>query len=135
MEANDIPVDKAVRMNVKVREAKRELSQRFKEEEEALNEDLDQLDAIIQQHLVNSGSKSGTTMDGHQFYRQERRRYTTTDWSALNKVIMEHGVPELLEKRIHQGNMRQFLEDNPEVLPAGLRCDSQYTVTVRRAKK
>ena len=46
MEANDIPVDKAVRMYVKVREAKRELSQRFKEEEEALNEDLDQLDAI-----------------------------------------------------------------------------------------
>ena len=74
-------------------------------------------------------------MDGHQFYRQERRRYTTTDWSALNKVIMEHAVPELLEKRIHQGNMRQFLEDNPEIVPAGLRCDSQYTVTVRRAKK
>ena len=32
MEANDIPVDKAVRMYVKVREAKRELSQRYKEE-------------------------------------------------------------------------------------------------------
>ena len=52
MEANDIPVDKAVRMYVKVREAKRELSQRFKEEEEALNEDLDQLDAVSYTHLT-----------------------------------------------------------------------------------
>lgn len=131
----DIPVDKAVRMYLKVREAKRELAQQFKEDEEVLNEDLDKLDDIIQNHLVNSGSKSGTTVDGHQFYRQERRRYTTSDWAALNKVIMEHEVPDLLEKRIHQGNMKQFLAENPDVLPAGLRCDSEFTVTVRRAKK
>ncbi len=133
--SDDIPVDKAVRMYLKVREAKRELSQRYKEDEEALNEDLDKLDAILQEHLVASGNKSATTIDGHQYYRQERRRYTTSDWAALNKVIMEHEVPELLEKRIHQGNMKQFLIENPDVLPAGLRCDAEFTVTVRRSKK
>jgi len=39
-----------------------------------------------------------------------------------------------MEKRIHQGNMRLFLEENPDLLPPGLNVDSEYTVTVRRKK-
>ena len=135
MDNNDIPVDKLVRMYLKVREAKQELSRQYKEEESVLNEDLDRLDALLQSHLESNNQKSVTTIDGHQFYRQLRSKYATSDWAALNKVVLEHEVPELFEKRIHQGNMKQFLTENPDVLPAGLRCDSEYTVTVRRSKK
>jgi hypothetical protein len=45
---------------------------------------------------------------------------------------MENEAVDLLEKRIHQGNMRQFLEENRDLLPPGLNVDSEYTVTVRR---
>jgi hypothetical protein len=48
--------------------------------------------------------------------------------------MLEWEAPDLLEKRIHQSNMKQFLEDNPGTLPAGLNMDSQYTITVRRSK-
>ena len=50
----------------------------------------------------------------------------------MHKFILEHKVPELLEKRVAQGNMKAFLEENPDLLPAGLNIDSEYTVTVRR---
>jgi hypothetical protein len=50
----------------------------------------------------------------------------------MGKFIVEHKVPELLEKRIQQTNMKQFLEEHPELLPPGLNVDSEYTVTVRR---
>ena len=50
---------------------------------------------------------------------------------VLNKFILENEVPELLEKRIHQGNIKQFLEDNPALLPAGLNCEMN-TVTVQK---
>jgi len=43
-------------------------------------------------------------------------------------------VPELLERRIHQTNIKQFLEENPDLLPAGLNVDSAYSITVRRSK-
>jgi len=48
--------------------------------------------------------------------------------------MLENQAPELLEKRIHQSNMKQFLEENPDLLPAGLNVDSEYTITVRRSK-
>jgi hypothetical protein len=50
----------------------------------------------------------------------------------MGKFIVENGAPELLEKRLHQGNMKQFLEEHPELLPPGLNVDSEYTVTVRK---
>jgi hypothetical protein len=48
--------------------------------------------------------------------------------------MIENNGPELLEKRIQQTHMKEFLEENPDVLPAGLNVDSQYTITVRRSK-
>ena len=50
----------------------------------------------------------------------------------LDKFILKHEIPDLLDKRINQGNMRQFLEENPEQLPPGLNVDREYAVTVRR---
>jgi len=38
----------------------------------------------------------------------------------------------LFERRISQLNMQQFLEENPDLLPAGLNVDSKYTVSIRR---
>jgi hypothetical protein len=52
----------------------------------------------------------------------------------MGKFILEHGVPELLEKRIQQTNMRVFLEENPDLLPPGLNSNMEYSVTIKRSK-
>ena len=39
---------------------------------------------------------------------------------------------ELLEKRIHQSNMKEFMEQHPELHPPGLNVDSEYEITIRR---
>jgi hypothetical protein len=46
--------------------------------------------------------------------------------------IEEHAVPFLLEKRIHNGNMKEFLEDNPDVLPIGLQAERKFIIQVRK---
>jgi hypothetical protein len=46
--------------------------------------------------------------------------------------IKEHDAPQLLEQRLHQGNLKTFLEENPEQLPPGLNADSRYAITVRK---
>ncbi len=44
------------------------------------------------------------------------------------------GVPDLLEQRLCQSKMQAFLDDHPELLPAGLNADSKYTITVYKAR-
>jgi hypothetical protein len=64
--------------------------------------------------------------------RRVQTRYWTTDWEQMNNFIVEHQAVHLLEKRIHNGNMKQFLEDNPDVLPIGLQIDNKYIIQVRK---
>jgi hypothetical protein len=52
----------------------------------------------------------------------------------MHKFILEHGVPDLLEKRLQQTNMRAFLEEHPDMLPPGLNANSEYSVTIKRSK-
>jgi len=66
------------------------------------------------------------------FYRSVKTRYWTSDWESMHKFILEHDVPEFFEKRLNQTCVRQFLEDNPDLVPKGLNVDSEYVITVRR---
>ena len=45
---------------------------------------------------------------------------------------MENKVPEFFDKRLNQTNMKQFLEENPELKPEGLKIDSEYVISVRK---
>ena len=66
--------------------------------------------------------------------RSIKSRYWTSDWESMYKFIEQNFAFGLLEKRIHQSNMKQFLEENPDLLPAGLNVEREYTVVVRRSK-
>ena len=79
------------------------------------------------------GAESLRTESG-SIYRTVRTTYSTNDWESMNKFILEHSVPELLEKRIHQTNMKVFLEEHPDVLPPGLNANMEYSVTIKRSK-
>jgi hypothetical protein len=65
--------------------------------------------------------------------RSVKSRYTTNNWEKFYEFMLDHKVPELLEKRIHQTNTKAFLEENPDLLPPGLNVDNAYSIIVRRS--
>jgi hypothetical protein len=74
-------------------------------------------------------TKYGTIM------RSVKSRYWTNDWDSMYDFIYENDAFGLLEKRLHQTNMKDFLAENPDLLPKGLNLESEYTVVVRRSKE
>jgi len=64
--------------------------------------------------------------------RRVSSRYWTSDWESMYKFIKENDVPFLLEQRIHNGNMRQFLQENPDEMPPGLQADNKFVIQVRK---
>jgi hypothetical protein len=123
-----------VQVYIKIRDAK-EIKQK---QMEAEIKDLDdQLDAVAQELLEickATGQDGGKTPHG-SFTRSVKSRYWTSDWDSMYKFIREHDVPEILERRIHQGNFVDFLKENPDLMPAGVNVESKYSITVRRASK
>ena len=61
-----------------------------------------------------------------------KTRYNTLDWDSFKKFVVEHDAVDLLEKRIAQTNMSQFLEENPGLVPPGLNSHAEFEISVRR---
>jgi hypothetical protein len=135
MEKNlhDVPADVLAETYIKIRDKRAELKEKFEQEDNALKEQQDLLAGEMLEVCYETGADSIKTPAG-TIIRKVDTRYWTTDWDSMYKFIEEHEAFPLLEKRLHQTNLKQFLEENPELLPAGLQADSKYTVVVRRSK-
>jgi hypothetical protein len=131
MSNSAIDINKLVKVFVKIRDHRKILSDAFDAEDRKLQDQMDKVKSALLQHCKDTGLDSGRT-DSGTFYRTVRSRFTTNNWEEMNQFILEHQAPDLLEKRIHQGNMKQFLEDNPDLRPKGLNVDSEYAITVRK---
>ena len=128
---NQIPVEKLVKVYLKMRDAHTVMLHEFQEKENAIKEQMAKVKAALLEHCKEHNVESVRTAEG-LFFRTVKQSYWTNDWESMGKFVIEHKIPEILEKRLHQGNMKQFLEENPTLLPPGLNVDSQYSVTVRR---
>ena len=126
-----LPVDELVRIYRKIRDALAEREEAFKEEIGILKGQLDTVATGLLDICNTQNADSIKTQHG-TISRRVSQRYWTTDWETLYRFIKENDAPFLLEQRIHNGNMKQFLDENPEAFPAGLQCDRKYAVTVRK---
>ena len=128
-----VPLEKLTRIYIKMRDKKAEITRELEEKISKVETDMKAVKTAILDHMKEIGAESLRT-DAGTVYRTVRTTYSTTDWESMGKFILEHGVPELLEKRIQQTNMKAFLEDNPDVLPPGLNANMEYSVTIKRSK-
>jgi len=129
----DVSLEKLTRVYIKMREKKAEISQELEAKIAELDDSMKKVKTAILDHMKELGAESLRT-DSGSIYRTVRTTYSTNDWDSMNKFILEHSVPELLEKRIHQTNMKVFLEEHPDVLPPGLNANMEYSVTIKRSK-
>ena len=125
-----ISVDKLVSAYVNLRTARAEVSAKYKEQEGDLRKKQDEVKLALLDYCKEHEVDSVRTASG-LFYRTVKQRYWTSDWESMHKFIFEHNVPEFFEKRLNQTHVRQFIEENPDEVPAGLNVDSEYTISVR----
>ena len=123
--------EKLTRVYLKIRDKKALLASEFKEREEDLTQQLDKVKAALLDYCKEQGLESVKTSEG-VFYRSVRTSYWTSDWESMHRFVMEYDVPEFLEKRLNQTNVKTFLEENPDVVPKGLNVDSEYIISVRK---
>ncbi len=131
MSDEKLNAEKLTTVYLKIKDNRSELSAEFKEKYAELSDQLNKVKRALLDYCEEQGVDSVRTSAG-LFYRSARTRYWTSDWSSMHEFILENEVPELLDKRVNQSNMKQYLEENPDQVPKGLNVDSEYIVSVRR---
>lgn len=123
--------DKLVEQYVALREQRGTLKSEYENTDTALKERMEGLADELKEIIKGIGAESVSTAHG-TVYRIVKTRYWAGDWDAIKKFVREHDALDLLERRIHQTNMKQWMEEHPAQVPPGLNIDSKYDVVVRR---
>jgi hypothetical protein len=130
---SDITVDQIVEVYIKIRDARDEA----RKEADKIEADFESQLEVLEQQMLDVCKTTGATSlkTPHGTVMQSvKKRYWTNDWEKFYAFMFEHNIPELLERRIHQTNIKQFLEENPDMLPLGLNVEAEHSITVRRSK-
>ena len=127
----DITPDKLAKAYIKIRAERSALSAQFKETDGDLSRKLDRLKQAMLDHCERHNAESVRTSEG-LFFRSKKTKYWTSDWDAMHTFIKEHNVPELLDKRLNQTNIKQFLEENPTLVPDALNTETELVISVRK---
>lgn len=131
MTAKNITIDDVVKTFTRIREQRTALKRKYDEEDAILKEKLERLKKV----LLNTCSKLNTNSmntDHGTVIRGIITRYWTSDWENFDKFILDNKLPSLLERRIAQRNMAEFVKQHPDKLPPGVNVQREYDVTVRR---
>ncbi len=129
----DSSLENMVNVYLKIRNHLREMQAKFAEEEAKIKEQM----ATIEEHFLERckeiGAKNIKTKHG-TIIRSVKTTYSTDDWQSFYEYIDEHKLYEVLHQRIHQVNLRTWLEEHPTLVPKGLNVVNSFSITVRRTK-
>lgn len=117
--------DKLTAVYVKIRDARRELAKK----DEELKSQLDVISDQLLEICKEQGASTIRTEHG-TVSRRLSKNYWTSDWDSFFKFVKENDAFSLLQHRINNSNMAQFLEENPTLLPPGLQADVNQTIVI-----
>lgn len=122
---------KLVQVYIKMRDRKAELKAEYETKEKELDEKMVVIEQALLEMCKENGVESLRTANGTAT-RRVKERVWAADWNAFKEFVREHDAVDLLEKRIHQGNYKEWAEQHPDVV-APVNIDREYAITVRRS--
>jgi hypothetical protein len=129
-----VPLEQLTATYIRIRDARTDLKRNYERADEELENQLKLIEGEMLEICKSVDANSIKTNSG-TIIRSVKSRYWTNDWDSMYSFIEKHRAYALLEKRLHQTHMKQFLEENPDVQPAGLNVEREFTVVVRRSKE
>jgi hypothetical protein len=124
---SEVNADRLTKIYVKIRDKRLAL-------EKQVQELRDQQDIVAKEILELCKEQGTFTMRTPHgtISRRVSKRYWTSDWHSFCEFVKEHDAFALLQQRINNNNMNQFLEENPELHPPGLNADQEQTIVITK---
>ena len=126
-------LDQLTAVYLKIRDKRSELKREFEAQDDELEQQQQMLANQMLETCKEMNADSIRTPHG-TIIRSVKSKYWTNDWDSMYRFIKDNDAFGLLEKRLHQTNMKDFLHENPDAMPMGLNVESEYNIVVRRAK-
>jgi len=129
-----VPIDRLVKIYRKIKEKIDILTRDYDTQIETLKAQQDEIKFALKDMMKSDGTTSLKTTYG-TVSLMTKTRYSTNDWDSFKRFIVEHDAVDLLEKRVAQANMGQFLQENPGIVPPGLNSMTEFEIRITKPSK
>ena len=126
-----LSVDKLCLVYRKMRDKKGELTKEYESKIAELDKQMAAISSALKDAMTELKVTSMKTEHGTA-YIQPKTRFYAIDWESFGTWVVANNAIDLVEKRVAQGNMKQWLEEHPTNPPPGLQADTEITVVVRK---
>jgi hypothetical protein len=118
---------------LEIRRMRESLKANYDSQDEELKDAMDSIkEALLA--ICNENNQNGFKTDSGTVTRQVKERYFCTDWDNFRKFVENEGSIDLLERRIHQRNFKEFMSERVgDGLPPGVNALREYDIVVRKA--
>jgi len=124
--------DQLVETFITLRNERDRLRNEWEAKDVVVKEEMAKLEQALLS-ICNETNATSIKTDKGTVIRKLTERYFCTDWEHFRDYVLEHQALELLERRIHQGNFKEFItERQDEGLPPGVNVMREFGVTVRK---
>ena len=131
-ETTELNLDELVKIYLTIRNEREKL----KSSCEVKDGELEQEMKLLEQSMLtvcNDTNASSIRTESGTVIRSLKERFTTNDWDNFKKFVLDNEAIDLLERRIHQGNFKEFMaEHKDEGLPPGVNVMREFTIVVRK---
>jgi len=124
--------DQLVEAFITLRNERDRLRNEYEAQDSKVKEEMTTLEQALLS-ICNETNATSIKTDKGTVIRKLNERFFCSDWDNFRDYVLEHQALELLERRIHQGNFKEFIaERQDEGLPPGVNVMREYGVTVRK---
>lgn len=118
---------------LEIRRLRESLKATYESQDEELKDAMESIkEALLA--ICNENNQNGFKTNSGTVTRQVKDRFFCTDWDNFKKFIELEGSIDLLERRIHQRNFKEFMSERVgDGLPPGVNALREYDIVVRKA--
>lgn len=131
-ETTELNLDDLVKIYLTIRNEREKLKSSW----EVKDGELEQEMKLLEQSMLtvcNDTNASSIRTESGTVIRSLKERFTTNDWDNFKKFVLDNEAIDLLERRIHQGNFKEFMaEHKDDGLPPGVNVMREFTIVVRK---
>ena len=131
-ETTELKLDDLVNVYLTIRSEREKLKASWEVKDGELEQDMKSLEQSMLT-ICNDTNASSIRTESGTVIRSLKERFTTNDWGNFKKFVLDNEAIDLLERRIHQGNFKEFMaEHKDDGLPPGVNVMREFTIVVRK---
>jgi len=126
-------VEALVETYLTLRRERETLKAQYEAGDSELKKDMEGIEAALLD-VCNKTNVNGLNTQYGSVTRQVKDRFFCTDWDNFKKFVEAEGSLDLLERRIHQRNFKEFMaERQGDGLPPGVNVLREFDIVVRKS--